>query len=690
MLKRMEILQVKQLSVDIRAEKGLFTAVDRVSFNLRQGETLALLGESGCGKSITALALMQLLPPAAQAHKNSEINFSGTNLLELSEVELRHFRGRKIAMIFQEPMTSLNPVMTVGQQIAEVICQHFSLPKSACRERVINLLKDVGIPDPEKRYADYPHQLSGGMKQRVMIAMALAGEPEILIADEPTTALDVTIQLQILQLLKELQRKTGMAMLFITHDLGVAKLVSDRVAVMYAGEVVEESSAYDFFNKPLHPYSQGLMNALPSIEKRDQQLEIIPGRVPDRFDVVKACRFAERCAYAWEDCREVKPTLLNVNEQMARCHLYDKSLAPEQIKHQHVAQTELVSSAHSQDSLLEVNNLKVHFPIQKGLFKRVVGYVKAVDGIHLTLKAGKTLALVGESGCGKTTTGRAILQLIDANAGSVNYQLEDITQAKSKRLHELRRDLQIIFQDAYSAMNPRMMVYDILAEGVRAHHDLKENDLKTYLLETLQKVGLDDDCLYRYPHQFSGGQRQRLCIARALCVQPKVIVCDEPTSALDVSVQAQILNLLRSLQSQEGLAYLFITHNISVVSYIADEVAVMYLGRIVESGPVKTILDKPKHPYTQALLAAVPEISKSQLKENTVKGEQPSPINPPSGCHFHPRCPHAMDICKKHYPDVTVLEGEHEVTCYLYSQATKEQSHQSDDALSLHATADDH
>lgn len=672
MLKRMDILQVKRLKVGISTEHGLFSAVDGIDFTIAKGETLALLGESGCGKSMTALALMQLLPPTARIHSESEIIFEQTNLLDLSEVQLRNIRGHRVAMIFQEPMTSLNPVMTIGKQIAEVIQQHFSLSAKDCHDRVIELLNDVGIPDPKQRYHDYPHQLSGGMKQRIMIAMALAGEPDLLIADEPTTALDVTIQLQILMLLKELQRKTGMAMLFITHDLGVVNLVADNVAVMYAGQIVEFAPAKTFFDKPFHPYGQGLMDALPSLDKRDKKLSIISGAVPDKYEKLLACRFARRCHYAWDDCLKKRPELIQHDNQQVRCHIYDHRYKQKRIDPTVVASTtveEIKKTANHQE-LLKVDNLKVHFPIQKGLLKRTVGYVKAVDGVSLALDSGKTVAIVGESGCGKTTMGRAILQLISPNAGTINYQLEDLMACSSKRLHELRRDLQIIFQDPYSSMNPRMMIFDILAEGIRAHNIVAENDIEDFIDKVLEKVGLPVEAKFRYPHQFSGGQRQRVCIARALCVQPQVIICDEPTSALDVSVQAQILNLLRDLQYSDGLAYVFITHNISVVSYIADEVAVMYLGRIVEYGSVQDILTSPKHPYTQALLAAVPDVkAKTFNTELVIKGEQPSPINPPTGCHFHPRCPHAMDICRQAYPPNLQIPGEQQVKCFLYQES---------------------
>jgi len=667
------LLSVRQLTTSLHTPRGVIHPVDGVSFDVWRGETFALLGESGCGKSMTALSLMRLLPPQAAGHIGGEVRLNGHELLSKSEAAVRDVRGRHMAMIFQEPMTSLNPVLTVGDQIGEVLVRHQGLRGGAVRTRVLELLDAVGIPDRVRRYGDYPHQLSGGMKQRVMIAIALAGEPELLIADEPTTALDVTIQAQILELLRQLQKDTGMALLLITHDLGVVAGMADQVAVMYAGHIVEQASRAAFFAHPRHPYSQKLFASLPERGKRGRKLAVIAGSVPSLAKPFRACRFVERCPHAWETCREVAPRFLETEPGTAvRCHLYD----PEFNQASPMAAVEmeegapLAAAAPTAETLLHVDDLKVYFSIQHGLFKRVAGHVRAVDGISFALQRGRTVALVGESGCGKTTAGKAILQLIRPSGGSVRYKGVELTTLSAHELRPQRRELQIIFQDAYSSMNPRMRVGDIIAEGMLAQNSGGDAAARQRRVdELLAQVGLPAEARQRYPHEFSGGQRQRICIARALAVEPKLIVCDEPTSALDVSVQAQILNLLKSLQDELGLSYLFITHNMSVVEYLAHTVAVMYLGRIVEQGTVDEVLQQAKHPYTQALLSAVPRVDDATRREVIkLEGDLPSPVNPPQGCHFHPRCAHAMAVCRERYPEATQLSGTRRVHCYLYGE----------------------
>jgi oligopeptide/dipeptide ABC transporter ATP-binding protein len=489
---------------------------------------------------------------------------------------MRDLRGGGMAMIFQEPATSLNPVMTIGAQIGEVLQQHGGRPG-----RVVELLEAVGIPDPQRRAQEYPFQLSGGMKQRAMIAMALAGDPKLLIADEPTTALDVTIQAQVLDLLKELQCERGMAMLLITHDLGVVARMADRVGVMHGGRLVEVAESKAFFRGPAHEYSRRLFEALP--------------------------------------------------ENLAK-----------------------PASRPGEETLLEVDDLSVHFPIRRGFLQRTVGHVKAVDGVSLKVSRGGTLAVVGESGCGKTTAGKAILHLLQPTTGAIRLAGEMLTTIAPRRM-------QMVFQDPFGSLNPRLRIGRILAEGMQAQ------GVEGEVGDLLQQVGLEAGMVGRYPHEFSGGQRQRIAIARALAVNPQLLVCDEPTSALDVSVQAQILKLLRSLQEQRGLSYLFITHNIAVVDYLAHEVAVMYLGRVVEEGTVDDVLRNAKHPYTQALMAAVPRLDGHAGERLLVPGDPPSPVNPPSGCHFHPRCPHAMAACRERYPDPTALAGSHTVRCHLFN-----------------------
>ena len=533
------LLEVKALKVRFAAESHPVQAVDGVDFRIQSGETFALLGESGSGKSVTALSITRLLPRTAEI--SGAVVFNGIDLLALPKKKMRSFRGRRIAMIFQEPQTSLNPALTVAKQVGETLAQHRNLSGKAQKKSVVELLEAVEIPDPAQRMDEYPHQFSGGMKQRVMLALALAGEPDLLIADEPTTALDVTTQARILALLKKIQRDTGMAMLFITHDLAVASQVADRVAVMNKGKLVETASTRRFFSRPQHPYSKILFDSLPDASKN---------RVRD----------------AGEAPLQAEP-------------------------------------------MLRVSELKVHFPVQTGFFGRPAGYLRAVDGVSLELAQGRTLAVVGESGSGKTTLGKGILQLIKPAGGAVFLTGDNLSDLSASQLRQRRTDMQVVFQDPFSSMNPQMMVKDIIEEGMRSLGAEKNSRVRQALVdELLDQVGLEPDFKYRYPHEFSGGQRQRICIARALAVRPKLLICDEPTSALDVTVQARILELLASLQEELGLAYLFITHNISVVASFAHDVAVMYQGRIVEQGATGSVLTAPQHEYTQTLLSAVPVI----------------------------------------------------------------------------------
>lgn len=525
------LLSVEHLSVSFNHRQKV---VDDISFAIYSGETFALVGESGSGKSITALSVLRLLPGNASLTAD-RISLQGDNLLTRSEFDLCSIRGSRIGLIFQDPMSSLNPVMTIGSQIEEVINIHFSLPRETLKQRVLELLQQVEIPNPQQRINDYPHQLSGGQRQRVMIAIALAGKPDLLIADEPTTSLDVTIQAQILALLKNIQQQTGMALWLISHDLALVSTMADRVAVMQQGKIVETGATADFFNQPKHPYTRKLLNALPSMQ---------------------SC---------------------------------------------------LTHSRQEKPPLLQVNDFYCYYPIRKGIFKRVVDHVRAVDGVSFTIQQGKTLALVGESGCGKTTLGKSLLNLIPGSTGQVIIDGVKLDKLSGESLRLQRANIQIVFQDPFSSMNPRMLVGDIIAEGIRAlHPEVDSDERKARVRLLLKQVDLPEDSALRYPHEFSGGQRQRICIARALAVEPKLIVCDEPTSALDVSVQAQIIQLLKTLQQQKGVSYLFITHDLAVVAEIADDVAVMYQGKIIEQGSVAQVLFKPEHAYTKKLLAAVP------------------------------------------------------------------------------------
>jgi peptide/nickel transport system ATP-binding protein len=540
----------------------------------------------------------------------------------------------------------------------------------------------VGVPDAERRLDSYPFELSGGLRQRMMIAMALAGHPNLLIADEPTTALDVTIQAQVLDVLRQLRTERMMGMLLITHDLGVVAENADRVGVMYAGELVEEGTRDAFFAAPSHPYSRLLFEALPHPIPHGLQpvadrspsgrpadggrLATIPGQMPKLDASLTGCRFAPRCPHAIERCRIESPGWQTLNGQRVRCHLAGQLTAPG------VHKATVVSvSAEIAQPLLQVDGLKVHFPIRRGFIQRTVGHVRAVDGVDLRIQAGRTLALVGESGCGKTTVGKALLRLIEPTAGTIRLDGVDIDERNAA---SLRAQAQMVFQDPFSSLNPRMRVADILLEGMDALRVGAASQRRDAVASLLQQVGLPEDAGSRYPHAFSGGQRQRIAIARALAVSPKLVICDEPTSALDVSVQAQILNLLKDLQDSLGLAYLFITHNLAVVDYLAHDVAVMYLGRIVEHGPATKVLSAPRHPYTQALVSAVPRIE-AQPGHGIIRlqGDQPSPLNPPDGCHFHPRCPNASDVCRQTYPDPTGLDGGHWVRCHWVAGQVRNQ-----------------
>ncbi|MBI3301775.1 MAG: dipeptide ABC transporter ATP-binding protein [Deltaproteobacteria bacterium] len=673
------LLHVRDLKTYFHTKEGPARAVDGVSFDIDAGETVALVGESGCGKSVTALSIIQLVPQPAGYHAGGTIEYQGQDIVRLPEAEKRKLRGSAISMIFQEPMTSLNPVLTVGFQLVEPLLYHQHLTRTEAQEKAIALLGQVNIPDPDQRFHEYPHQLSGGMKQRVMIAMAMACEPKLLIADEPTTALDVTIQAQILDLMKDLQQKKGTAILLITHDLGVVAETADRVAIMYAGRIVEMAAQERILANPAHPYTVKLLQSLPSGDQRERALQTIEGRVPAPHRFPPGCRFADRCHMVQAACRTVDPMLLPIEEgHTAACILYDerrqgRRITPEEVRMPPPPRPR-IPGRDSPDTLIRIEGLKVYFPIRRGVLKKVVGHVKAVDGVDLTIRKGETLALVGESGCGKTTLGKALLQLIRPTAGRVLVDGQDLTTLDRQALHPYRRRLQVIFQDPYSALNQRMMVGEIVMEGMAAHSiGRTRKEREDRVKEILAQVGLDPDVIHRYPHEFSGGQRQRIGIARCLAVEPDFIVCDEATSALDVSVQAQILNLLEKLQTDLGLTYLFITHNLGVVEYLADEVAVMYLGRIVERGKTEEVFGNPRHPYTQALLSAIPKLDPATgIEKIRLSGDVPSPINPPTGCHFHPRCAYAMPLCREQYPPAYVLSDSHSsaghtVWCHLYS-----------------------
>jgi peptide/nickel transport system ATP-binding protein len=584
--------------------------------------------------------------------------------LRLSDEEMRQIRGRHIAMIFQEPMTSLNPVLKIGLQITEPLTIHLNMDDVAAHERAIELLVLVGITDPESRLGQYPHQLSGGMRQRIMIAMGLACNPKVLIADEPTTALDVTIQAQILELLRDLSRRLGIAVVLITHNLGIVARYADRVNVMYAARLVESGTAERVFARPRHPYTRGLLSAVPRLDRgRTAKLVTIDGAPPNLLAPPAGCRFRPRCRFVIEKCWEDPPLVPTEPGHLSACHRVSEieAMDPARVR---ATSGKAPANGHAAP-ILEIKGASKFFPVRGG-FLRAPKLVRAVDDVTLDIQCGETLGLVGESGCGKSTLGRLVLRLDEPTAGEIRFEGMDIARLKRNEMVAVRKKMQVIFQDPYSSLNPRMTVGQTIAEPMRVHEILPKVEIANRLIELLQLVGLFPYMASRYPHELSGGQRQRVGIARALAVDPRVIVCDEAVSALDVSIQGQVINLLEELQQRLGLAFLFIAHDLAVVRHISNKVAVMYLGRIVEYAPADELFANPRHPYTQALLAAAPipdPVIERTRPRTIIKGELPSPLNPPAGCVFHPRCPLATAECKKAVPARRELAPGHMVAC---------------------------
>ncbi len=660
------LLDVDNLHVHFETTRGMVRAVEGLSFDVKRGEIVAIVGESGSGKSVSALSIMRLLPKMTGRIPHGRITFDGRNLLELSDEEMREIRGRHISMIFQEPMTSLNPILTIGLQITEPLQIHLGMTPEQAHERAIELLGLVGIPDPARRLEQYPHQFSGGMRQRVMIAIGLACNPKLIIADEPTTALDVTIQAQILELMKDLSRRLNIALIIITHNLGVVARYADRVIVMYAARLVEEGVAENVFHKPRHPYSMGLLRSVPRLDRpRGAKLETIEGLPPNLAIMMSGCRFAPRCPFKIEKCAE-EPALLRTDlGGLSRCH-----------RHEEIAAGELawtgsggggeVSAARKTTPLLSVRDLAKHFEVRSGL-RGSGGTVRAVQDVSFDIYPGETLGLVGESGCGKTTVGRLILKLEQPSAGEIRFAGTDITKASAAEMKALRRKIQVIFQDPYSSLNPRMTVGEIIGEPLHVYKlAAGKREQHARVQELLQQVGLRPEMAARYPHQLSGGQRQRVGIARALAMEPSFIVCDEAVSALDVSIQGQIINLLEDLQRRLGLAYLFIAHDLAVVRHISMRVVVMYFGRVMEVAERDTIYAEPLHPYTKVLLdaAPVPDPTIEKGREpRLIKGELPSHLAPPSGCVFNTRCPLASEECRQIVPPLREIKPGHAVAC---------------------------
>jgi peptide/nickel transport system ATP-binding protein len=667
------LLEVQDLHVQFETSRGVVHAVDGISYNVNRGEVVALVGESGCGKSVSALAVMRLLAKPNGRVTKGRVLFQGRDLLKLSDDAMREVRGRDISMIFQEPMTSLNPVMTIGQQIMEPLFIHLKMTEAEAKARALELMQLVGITDGERRLAQYPHQLSGGMRQRVMIAIGLACNPKLIIADEPTTALDVTIQAQILELMKDLSRRLDIALIIITHNLGVVARYADRVNVMYAARIVEQGTADEVFLQSMHPYTIGLMRSVPRLDlPRGTRLETIEGLPPDLRAPPEECRFAMRCPFAIDACeqdvrlREIAPA------HSAACIRAEEIAAGTLVSG--VARGRNAAYATTQVSdkpILVVEHLSKFFEVPargSGVLSSKTVTVKAVDDVSFSIAPGETLGLVGESGCGKTTVGRTVLRLEIPTKGTIRFAGTDITHHSAKKMREVRRGIQVIFQDPYSSLNPRMTVGQIIGEPLRVYKLVKgRKDEQDRVIALLKQVGLYSYMADRYPHQLSGGQRQRVGIARALALEPKFIVCDEPVSALDVSIQGQIINLLEDLQARLGLSSLFIAHDLAVVRHISDRVAVMYLGRIAEVADRDDLYANPKHPYTKALLDAAPipdpRVERARAPR-ALKGEIPSPLTPPSGCVFHTRCPIAAEECRHEVPQVRQIGPRHVVACH--------------------------
>jgi oligopeptide/dipeptide ABC transporter ATP-binding protein len=677
------VLEVEHLRTEYRLRSASVVAVDDVSFTVGEGECVGIVGESGCGKSTTGLSIMKLLPNVGHVVGGS-IRLNGRDLVPLHEKEMQVVRGNEVSMVFQDPMTSLNPTMTIGRQIAQGVRIHRGASKKEAMVRALEVLTTVGMPRPDERLNYYPHQLSGGLRQRVVIAMALACNPKLLIADEPTTALDVTIQAQILNLLDELRERLKMAIILITHDLGVIAGRTDRVLVMYGGKIVEGAGTDELYHRMRNPYSSALLQSIPKLDQDStQRLYSIPGVPPDLSQQLTNCRFSPRCPNATERCRSEEPPL--TPEPNDRTHLYacfnpvgsegDKSqsiqlVASDEERHAALDRAELrVNQLAQRAPILVINHLVKEFAVSKGaIIGRKLGTVKAVSDVSFTVREGETFGLVGESGCGKTTIGRLVVGLEKPNPGSIQFDGKDITAMRGLPLQRQRRDLQLMFQDPYASLDPRMRVGRILREPLLAQGIGNRAEQNSRVAEILSEVGLSPKSADLYPHEFSGGQRQRIGFARALILNPRMIIADEPVSALDVSIQAQLLNMMKLLQETHQLSYIVISHDLAVVKYLADRIGVMYLGKLVEVGPAQAIYENAAHPYTRGLIDTIP-IAEPRLarakKEQFVKGELPSAINPPSGCRFRTRCPYEQEICAETEPILRLFGSGHHAACHF-------------------------
>jgi peptide/nickel transport system ATP-binding protein len=674
MAARNPVLRVEDLTTEFMTDAGPITAVQDVSFDLYQGERLGIVGESGSGKSVTALSIMGLLERNGRIDRGS-IRLNGRELTAVSPDELNDIRGEEIAMILQDPMTALTPTLSAGTQIVETVLEHDDVSRTAARDRAIELLEQVRIPNPETVMHSYPNELSGGQRQRVLIAIAISCSPDVLVADEPTTALDVTIQAQILDLLQELVENRDMALIHITHDLGVVSEMTDRVAVMYASRFVEIGPTRELFVQPRHPYTAGLLRATP--RKTDTEPELLPGTVPDPQNRPTGCNYAARCPHATEACREDDPPLVAAEDgRPVACVRTDELGYLPAAPTADPTETATEPAGSGGDPLLEAIGLMKEFTAAESILDRVLPGgdppIKAVDGVDVSLGAEETVGLVGESGSGKTTLGRLLISLTDRTAGEILFDGEPLDSLSSD---ELRSRVQFVFQDPNSSLNPRQTIRDILGHAVR-HHGTHDGDVDATVRSLLEEVGLEPNLVDSYPFELSGGQRQRIGIARALSVDPDVLIADEPTSALDVSVQGQILALLERIKRERGLAMLFVSHDLSVVRHISDRIAVMYLGEIVETGRTEQVFREPKHPYTEALLSAIPRIDPRKTADRIIlDGEVPDPGRPPTGCNFVTRCPHAMSECAERDPALDAVDGaedgERRSACFLHHDTEK-------------------
>ncbi|MEW5867812.1 MAG: ABC transporter ATP-binding protein [Chloroflexota bacterium] len=673
------VLAVKNLAITYKTRKRDINAVRDVTFEIYSGENLGLVGESGCGKSTVAYSVVNFLGPNGRV-TNGDIFFNGQQLRDRSESELRKLRGADISMVYQEPMSALNPTMRIRDQLAESLVVHRNLSKSEAYAQSLEALKRVYMPDPEGVMLRYPHQLSGGQQQRVLIAMAMLNNPSLLIMDEPTTALDVTVEAAVLDLIAELKERYQTATLYISHNLGVVARVSDKVAVMYAGEIVELAPTRDIYRNPLHPYTMGLMRCLPDVDapKGTRQLVPIEGRVPSPANLPSGCIFSPRCEHAIPECSIEHPDLLELAlGHRVRCLRAEEWLETERIQLAQESPEEPCPSRETEagEDMLAVEQVKVYYPVP---FKTVAGlfglekrqYVRATDNVSLKVQRGRTLGIVGESGCGKSTLARAIVGLEALHDGKVSFLGLDISKTLNQRDLKTIRDLQMVFQDPNGTLNPSYSIGDQIAASLRRFRTVPANQVQAEVERLLRSVKLDDSYYYRLPRQLSGGEKQRVGIARAIASNPAMVVCDEPVSALDVSVQAAVLNLLLEIQNQRSTTMILISHDLSSVRFFSDDVAVMYLGQIVEIGPCEAIYEPPNHPYTAALLAAVPrpdpDLEPSKVR---LSGRVPSAVNPPSGCRFHTRCPFKIgEICESQEPPQREMGGGHLIYCHLSPQ----------------------